>query len=86
MALAESFTCLDAWVVDISLKGLGLLLDRSLDKGTLLFVELEATPAALPVELLANVVRTTPVAEGEWIIGCDFVNGLSEEELQAVLA
>lgn len=57
MALAESFTSLDAWVVDISLKGLGLLLDRPLENGTLLFVELEATPAAPPVELLANISR-----------------------------
>lgn len=86
MALAESFTSLDAWVVDISLKGLGLLLDRPLENGTLLFVELEATPAAPPVELLANISRSTPVGDGEWVIGCEFVNGLSEEELQAVLA
>jgi hypothetical protein len=86
MALAESFTSVDAWLVDISIKGLGLLLDRPLEKGTLVFVELEATPEAPPVEMLANVVRTTPVGLGEWVIGCDFVNGFSEEDLQAVLA
>ncbi len=85
MALAESFTSLDTWVVDISVAGLGLLLDRPLENGTLLFVELEATPTAPPVELLAKVTRVTTVAEGEWRIGCEFVNGLSEQELHAVL-
>ena len=85
MTIAESFTSVDAWVVDISAKGLGLLLDRPLENGTLLFVELEATPRASPVELLANVTRATPIGEAEWLIGCEFVNGLSEEELQAIL-
>lgn len=85
MAIAESFTSLDAWVVDISASGLCLLLDRPLEQGTLLFVELESAPTFPPVELLAKVARVSPVTEGEWHIGCEFVNGLSEEELHAIL-
>ena len=85
MALAESFISLDAWVVDISVVGLGLLLDRPLDMGTLLFVELEAAPQALPVELLGKVTRVTALSEGEWVVGCEFVNVMSEEELQFIL-
>jgi hypothetical protein len=85
MALAESFTSLDAWVVDISVKGFGLVLERPLEAGTLLFVELESSPTAPPVELLAKVIRSNPLAESEWLLGCEFVNALSEEELEAIL-
>jgi hypothetical protein len=85
MALAESYASLSGWLVDISVSGLGLLLDRSLELGTLVFVELESTPASPPVELLANVVRATATSEAEWLIGCELVNHLTEQELQTIL-
>jgi hypothetical protein len=85
MAIAESYVLLDGWLVDISVTGLGLLLGRPLDAGTLLFVDLESAPGAAPVELLARVVRATATPENEWILGCEFVNPLQEEELQAIL-
>ena len=86
MALAESYQSLDGWLVDISVKGLGLLLDSQLDAGTLLFVELESAPEAAPMELLAHVVRATLASEGEWLIGCEFVNPLEELELKTLLS
>jgi hypothetical protein len=85
MAIAESYCSLDGWLLDISVSGLGLLLDRALDAGTLLFVELESSPESAPVELLARVVRSAPAAANEWTVGCEFVNPLAEEDLAAIL-
>ena len=85
MAIAESYNSLDGWLVDISVSGLGLLLDSPLDEGTLLFVEMESSPEASPVELLARVIRATSTPEGEWLLGCEFVTPLGEEELRAML-
>jgi len=85
MTIAETYKSLDGWLTDISTTGLGLLLAKPLEVGTLLFVELESSPEALPVELLATVVRTTATPEAEWLIGCELVNRLDEEELQSIL-
>jgi hypothetical protein len=85
IALAESYTSLDGWLVDISTAGLGLLLDCPLDVGTLLFVEVESSPETFPVELLASVVRATATAETEWLVGCELVNPLSEAEVKTLL-
>jgi len=74
MALAESYTSLEGWLIDISVAGLSLLLDHPLELGTLLFVELESSLKSPPVELLANVVRTTATTQDEWLIGCELVN------------
>jgi hypothetical protein len=85
MAIAESYVLLDGWLVNISVAGLGLLLDRPLDVGTLLFVDLESAPGAAPVELLARVVWAKATPEKEWVLGCEFVNPLQADELQAIL-
>jgi hypothetical protein len=85
MALAESYTSLDGWLVDVSTSGLALLLDCPLDVGTLLFVELESATESVPVELLASIVRVTANSEAEWLVGCELVNRLSEAELKALL-
>jgi PilZ domain len=85
MSIAESYCSLDGWLLDISVTGLGLLLERSLEAGTLLFVELESSPEAAPVELLARVVRAIATPESEWTVGCEFVNPLAEEDLAAIL-
>jgi hypothetical protein len=76
----------DAWtatVKDISLTGIGLLLGRRFEPGILLAVELPAEGA--PQLLLVRVVHTRSQGEGIWLIGCELVNPLTEDELQAVL-
>jgi hypothetical protein len=85
MAIAESYQSLNGWLVNISVIGLGLLLDSPLEVGTLLFVEMEAPLDMPPVELLAQVQHVTATADGEWLIGCEFVNRLGEDELKALL-
>jgi hypothetical protein len=38
------------------------------------------------MELLASVARLSPTSEAEWLIGCELVNPLSEDELKALLS
>jgi PilZ domain len=76
-----------AWlgkVRDVSPAGIGLSMSRRFDPGAELIAELSVKPAAtllLPV----RVVHATPDKKGLWIIGCEFIFPLSEEELQTCL-
>ena len=81
----EDLKPLDAWVLDLSRGGLALLVPNSLLEGTVLFVELESLPEAPPVRVWANVVRCEPDEGGEWRVGCELVNPLSEKQLESLL-
>jgi hypothetical protein len=76
----------DCWVAarvhDISRSGLGLMLTHDVDTGKLLALDLEGIPRLL----LAHVVHATAQDDRSWLVGCELVNGLSDEELQRVLA
>src|SRR2546421_526560 len=83
--LVDTFQPLDAWIIDLSQGGLALLLTRPLRLGTLLFIELESAPDAEPVKVWASAVRCGATDDANWVIGCEFVNRLSEGELTAIL-
>src|SRR5207245_6890555 len=76
---------LDAWILDLSCGGVALLVPGPLSAGALLFVELESLPEASPVKVWATVVRCEPDAGGEWVVGCELVNPLSEKQLESLL-
>ncbi len=81
----DDFRPLDAWIVDVSRCGLALLLPEPQAKGTDLFIELESLPEAPPVRVWASVIRCVPGDNGDWLVGCELLNGLSDQELQALL-
>jgi hypothetical protein len=71
--------------VDISLAGIGFILHRRFDPGTLLSVELERPQGDSWGALQARVMHCTPAAQpadGNWVLGCALVSALSDEELQ----
>jgi hypothetical protein len=74
----------DTWwqagVHDLSAQGVGLTSTYQLEPGTLLAVDLEGASRLL----LARVTHLTPQATG-WLVGCEFVDKLSNEELVAIL-
>jgi hypothetical protein len=70
----------EARIRDISRGGLGLLLDRRLEPGTLITVDLPLTPDC-PRLLLARVVHATAQPDGGWLVGCALFDLLPEEEL-----
>src|SRR5262249_11243859 len=67
----DDFRNLDAWITDLSDRGVGLLVADPLAVGTLLFLELESTPDAPPVKVWATVTRCLPAEGGEWFAGCE---------------
>ena len=75
---------LTAQIVDISVKGIGLILSRPFWKRTILSVELSAAPEGSRNELVI-VQRTMEQPDGRWLVGCVFARPLSEEELQELL-
>jgi hypothetical protein len=75
----------EATVRDISCSGIGLLISRRFEIGTLLAIEL-AEAAEGPTRLLvARVVRLLPQSEGHWLVGCKLMSSLSEDEVRLLL-
>ena len=66
---------------DLSAAGIGFVLHRRFDPGTLLTIELERPQrddwGLLPV----RVMHVTSQADGNWKLGCALVNTMSPEEL-----
>jgi hypothetical protein len=73
----------DATVCDISSTGIGLLLSRRFEPGTLLTVEI--AQEGQKRLLVARVVRTSPQPEGGWLVGCRLASSLTEDEVQLLL-
>jgi hypothetical protein len=71
-----------AKVRDISHTGIGLILPRRFEPGTLLSIALNSKLPAFSRTMEATVVHVMPNPDG-WVIGCTFATALSEEELQA---
>ena len=53
-------------------QGIGLVLRRRFEPGTILFIEPADAAGKPPLFLLAQVVRATANGGGEWLLGCRF--------------
>jgi hypothetical protein len=71
-------------VVDLSLSGIGLVLDTHVEPGTLVRIEMGNGGKVAYVDLVAHVVFSTPLNEGTWRCGCAWVHELTEAELQVL--
>jgi hypothetical protein len=69
-----------ASVKDVSRGGLGLLLDRRFEVGTILTVDLTLDPHSNCM-ILARVAHCTPQPEGGWLVGCELLDRDAGEEL-----
>ncbi len=74
-----------AQVRNISIRGLGLVLQRTLAPGTLLEVELENPAKGFHRVVQARVVHVQPTPGRGFMAGCAFVNKLEADEIQAIL-
>jgi hypothetical protein len=84
-----------AWVLNLSLGGIVLLLARSFEPGTELIVHLKSatskTRYELPAQVMhstqqpAQVMHSTQQPGGDWLVGCEFARKLSEDELEDLL-
>ena len=74
-----------ARVLNVSASGVGLLVDRYVDAGALLIVELIGTDQRTRRTILACVVHVNQREGQEWALGCNFIRELSEEDIQALV-
>jgi c-di-GMP-binding flagellar brake protein YcgR len=73
-----------AQVLDISPGGVGLLVDRAVETGALLNVELFDAAGKSKRTMLACVVRVN-AQNGLWALGCNFISELTNKDLKALL-
>jgi hypothetical protein len=77
-------TC-PARIRDISLDGLGLVVAHRYEPGSTLSVVPEVLPRSLAPALAVRVRHVEPHGDGLWLIGCEFVTPLTEDELRVML-
>ncbi len=78
----------EAWtatVHDVSTSGVGIVVNRRFEPGTLLSVELQDVEQTVNRNLLVRVVRLTRGEGDSWLLGCAFTSKLSESELLALM-
>lgn len=73
-------------LLDLSEGGVGVVLSRRFEAGTLLAIEIpEKDGGGGTRSLVARVVRVTRYPAGDWLLGCSFVRPLSDEDVKALL-
>jgi hypothetical protein len=72
-----------ARVRHISLGGIDLLVERAVERGTMVNVELPGASEER-ITVLACVVHVTPQDAHTWILGCTFAHELAAEDLQSL--
>jgi c-di-GMP-binding flagellar brake protein YcgR len=74
-----------ARVLDISASGLGLAVDRAIEAGVLLSVDLMNATGKVIRTILACVVHASCWQDGRRAIGCNFIRQLTEEDLKSLI-
>lgn len=82
-AKGENHADVLAAVTNISRGGIGLLTDRSFERGAVLAVELPMATDEPVCKLLACVLHASERSDGLWSLGCAFVTELEEADLQS---
>jgi hypothetical protein len=74
----------DAEVDNVSATGIGLLLDRPLELGSLLHLHLRNATRSDTRTILACIVHVTKRPGGKHLLGCNFIRELGEDEIKAL--
>jgi c-di-GMP-binding flagellar brake protein YcgR len=74
-----------AKVLNISVSGIGLSVDREIENGALLSVDLRNASATVERSILACVVHINRQSATQWALGCNFIRSLSEDDLKSLL-
>jgi hypothetical protein len=70
---------------DISTGGLSLVAPVGFGQGTILHIELQTRTETFTQPLHACVMHATAQPDGQWFIGCAFLDKLSPDELKGLL-
>jgi hypothetical protein len=83
--VAEDLEFQRAWLQDLSVTGVGLLLSKPLDNGLLVTIHLKSPNSKKSYRLSAHAVHATQQLDGEWMVGCEFETRLTTDELDDLL-
>jgi hypothetical protein len=72
-------------VRDISATGIGLQVKQPLKPGTALVINLQTRQQQLSRPLAVRVMHATLLADGDWLLGCQFVRRLSDQDMQELV-
>jgi hypothetical protein len=72
-------------VLTISRTGIGFTTNRQFWPGRILIVDLSDDSKGISLRLPVRVIHATPKKKNRWLIGCEFISPLSQEELQTLL-
>jgi serine/threonine protein kinase len=84
-AEAGELDCWEATVHDLSVRGIGILVNRRFEQGTILTVDLNSPEHGFARSLEMRVTRVRRASQGWWFHGCVFAEKLSKEELRRLL-
>ena len=84
--LAEDVEFQRAWLHNLSATGIGLLLAKPLDHGLFLTIQLKSSNSNKKYSLAAHAIHSTEQATGDWLVGCQFVEPLTDEDLDDLLS
>ena len=72
-------------VLNLSVSGVGLVVDEFIDAGVLLNLELRSHDGGAVRTILSCVVHVTAQSERRWALGCNFIRELGEEDVLALI-
>jgi hypothetical protein len=72
-------------VVNVSAGGVGLLLPCQFETRTLLSLNLPGPRGQQPQRVLIRAVQARPHTQGNWYLGCEFVDRLEDEEIAVLI-
>src|SRR5688500_3343235 len=60
-----------AWVMDLSRGGMGLLVNRPLEVGKFIIIQMKSNDEKKVFDLSATVMHVTEKPSGDWVVGCE---------------
>jgi PilZ domain len=73
------------WVLDLSSHGAGVLLTQPLEAGTLIILHIKNNAGDRNYEFSGRIVHATTQRTGDWLLGCEFIDPLTPDDLDALL-
>jgi len=75
----------EAWICNLSRRGIGLNVNQPLVLDTALIIKLKSSLNNKAIKVPARVIHATAEADGTWRIGCEFLEHLTPALLDELL-
>jgi hypothetical protein len=73
------------WILDLSTRGAGMLLPVPLQLDSEFMLQIHSTDGKRRYEVRSRVIHVTPQDDGEWLVGGEFTEAITEDDLDALL-